>query len=66
MMNGGVLYELQSILGHTKVEMTQRYAHLSRDHMVKAASKVGFSSISRGKLIEMSQDCPSEEIANPI
>jgi integrase len=66
MMNGGNIFELQQILGHSKIEMTMKYAHLSPEHMVKAASKVGFSSISRGKLIEMSQNCPSEEMANSI
>ena len=33
MMNGGNLFDLQKILGHTDVKMTQRYAHLSQAHM---------------------------------
>ncbi|MFY7992701.1 MAG: tyrosine-type recombinase/integrase [Bacteriovoracaceae bacterium] len=33
MMNGGAIYDLQKILGHTDIKMTQRYAHLSPDHL---------------------------------
>ncbi|OUR96138.1 hypothetical protein A9Q84_07190 [Halobacteriovorax marinus] len=38
MMNGGNIFELQKILGHSKVEMTMRYAHFSPEHL-QAASK---------------------------
>lgn len=43
-MNGGTIFELQNILGHSETSMTMRYAHLSESHMVKAASTVGFSA----------------------
>lgn len=33
MMNGGNLFELQKILGHTKIDMTMRYAHFSPSHL---------------------------------
>lgn len=32
-MNGGNIFELQKILGHTKIEMTMRYSHCSQDHL---------------------------------
>jgi integrase len=32
-MDGGSIYDLQKILGHTCITMTQRYAHLSLDHL---------------------------------
>lgn len=32
MMNGGGLFRLQKYLGHSTSALTQRYAHLSRDH----------------------------------
>lgn len=42
MMNGGNIYDLQKILGHTSLEMTQRYAHLAPEHLVQAANVVSF------------------------
>lgn len=42
MMNGGNIYDLQKILGHTSLEMTQRYAHLAPEHLVLAANIVRF------------------------
>ena len=44
MMNGGNIYDLQKILGHTSLDMTQRYAHLSPAHLVQAANVVSFGS----------------------
>ncbi|WP_417584868.1 tyrosine-type recombinase/integrase [Nitrincola sp.] len=36
MMNGGNILTLQKILGHSSVNMTMRYAHLSPDHLQDA------------------------------
>ena len=44
MMNGGNLYDLQKILGHTQIEMTMRYAHLSPDHLASAINIVSFGN----------------------
>ena len=38
MMNGGNLFDLQKILGHTDMKMTQRYAHFSPEHLQSAVS----------------------------
>jgi integrase len=35
MMNGGDLYELAKILGHSNIRMTERYAKLSKRHIAK-------------------------------
>lgn len=44
MMNGGNIYDLQKILGHTKVDMTMKYAHLSPHHLRKVVETVRFSA----------------------
>jgi len=44
MMNGGNLYDLQKILGHSNIEMTMRYAHLTPDHLVEAINIVNFGA----------------------
>ena len=38
MMNGGDLYELAKILGHSNIKMTERYAKLARHHIAKTGS----------------------------
>jgi integrase len=38
MMNGGDLYELARILGHSNIKMTERYAKLARKHIAKTGS----------------------------
>lgn len=43
MMNGGNLYDLQKILGHTQFEMTQIYAHLSPDHLADKTEIISFN-----------------------
>lgn len=35
MMNGGDLYELAKIMGHSNIKMTERYAKLGRDHIAR-------------------------------
>ena len=38
MMNGGDLYELAKILGHSNIKMTERYAKLGRKHLAKTGN----------------------------
>ncbi len=38
MMNGGDLYELAKILGHSNIKMTERYATLAKSHIVSTGS----------------------------
>jgi integrase len=38
MMNGGDLYELAKILGHSNIKMTERYAKLGREHISKTGT----------------------------
>jgi integrase len=38
MMNGGDLYELAKILGHSNIKMTERYAKLAKHHIAKTGN----------------------------
>jgi integrase len=38
MMNGGDLYELAKILGHSNIKMTERYAKLGKKHIARTSS----------------------------
>ena len=38
MMNGGDLYELAKILGHSTIAMTQRYAKLGKAHIARTSN----------------------------
>jgi integrase len=38
MMNGGDLYELAKILGHSNIKMTERYAKLGKKHIARTGS----------------------------
>ena len=53
MMNGGNLYDLQKILGHSKIEMTLRYAHLAPDHLVEAINVVNFSTSDNVEMLPL-------------
>ena len=41
-MGGGDLFVLQKLLGHSSITMTERYAHLSPDHLALSASIVDY------------------------
>lgn len=49
MMNGGNIYELKDILGHTSIDMTQIYAHLSPAHLSTTTKVVSFGEIGDKK-----------------
>jgi integrase len=38
MMNGGDLYDLAKILGHSNLKMTERYAKLAKSHIAQTGS----------------------------
>ena len=38
MMNGGDLYELAKILGHSNIKMTERYAKLAKHHLARTSN----------------------------
>jgi integrase len=58
MMGGGNLYDLQKILGHTKIEMTMRYAHLSADHLATAINVISFSGTTDNNISKLEVNRP--------
>lgn len=42
MMKGGSIYTLQKLLGHSSIQMTEIYAHLSKDHLRDAIEVMSF------------------------
>lgn len=51
MMNGGNLYDLQKISGHTKSDTTNIYAHLSPNHLKSAVRVVNFACDERVNVV---------------
>lgn len=42
LMGGGNIYDLQKILGHSTIQVTERYAHLTQDHLAGKTEVLGF------------------------
>jgi len=53
MMSSGNVFDLQKLLGHTKIEMTMVYAHLSPNHL---QGSLRFMSSGYDQLIEGNND----------
>lgn len=45
-MNGGNVFDLQKILGHTDIKMTMRYAHYSTEHLQNAMNNFELGMVS--------------------
>lgn len=43
-MAGGEIYKLQRLLGHSSIQMTERYSHLSPDHLADATEILDFGT----------------------
>ena len=43
-MNGVSLFEVSKLLRHSRIEMTERYAHLAPDYLHGAVASLGFSA----------------------
>jgi integrase len=62
MMNGGDLYELAKILGHSNIKMTERYAKLARQHI----ARTGSTAREIWKLMEQHPTCEQNELRTPM
>ncbi len=58
MMNGGDLYELAKILGHSNIKMTERHAKLARKHIARTGSTARemWKLLEQPKLLPMTCD----------
>jgi site-specific recombinase XerD len=43
-MDGVPLYEVSKLLRHASIKMTERYAHLTPDHLHQVVANRGFSA----------------------
>jgi integrase len=56
MMNGGNLYELAKLLGHSNIKMTERYAKLGRAHIAKTGITAGVIWSMMNKVSEQEEE----------
>ncbi len=62
MMNGGNLWDLKTILGHSTIDLTERYSHFAPKHLKDKAEKVSFVAREKtlGKVVNF-----SDALSNP-
>ncbi len=67
MMNGGDLYELAKILGHSNIKMTERYAKLARQHIARTGSTARemWKLLEQPKLLEQGT-CDTANILSDV
>jgi integrase len=62
MMNGGNIYELQILLGHSNIKTTERYAHLSHTHLQRRGTLVNWDFSSTSTISQLSEEKGGDEI----
>lgn len=53
MMNGGNIYDLMILMGHSDIQTTMRYAHLSSAHLANKSELVRFDMPKLAEVIEL-------------
>ena len=68
MMNGGDLYELAKILGHSNIKMTERYAKLAKKHIARTGSTARemWKLLEQPKLLEAVVICEMANILSDV
>ena len=64
-MNGGKLYDLKKILGHSDMKTTERYAHLSDDHLASVRNIIQININRPADVINISTNL-TQKISRPI
>ena len=74
-MNGVDLNTVKEILGHTTINMTMRYSHLSQDHKLRAVETLGRAVVTiqtpeqkeeKDKILYLSQVVGNKEVNNSV
>ena len=58
-MRGGSIYKLQRLLGHTSIQMTERYSHLSPDHLADSTELLDFGTRTVANVVPLRGEPPS-------
>ncbi len=68
MMNGGDLYELAKILGHSNIKMTERYAKLARQHIARTGSTARkmWKLLDQPRVLEATMTCDTANILSDV
>jgi hypothetical protein len=68
MMDGGDLYELAKILGHSNIKMTERYAKLAWQHIARTGSTARemWKLLEQPKLLEAATTCDTANILSDV
>lgn len=61
MMSGGNLYDLKKVLGHVDVKTTERYAHLSSDHLAGVRDIIKPNIGSKAEIINLGVSYPPQK-----
>jgi hypothetical protein len=59
MMNSGNIYDLKTLMGHSDINTTMRYAHLAPNHLTSKSVLVSFKVPSFGDVIALRKNPPN-------
>lgn len=65
MMSGGNLYDLKKVLGHVDVKTTERYAHLSNDHLAGVRDIIKPNIGTKAEIISVNSFSKNLGVSNP-
>ena len=58
MMSGGSLWDLKTILGHSTIDLTERYSHFSPTHLRQQAEQVSFGVLRSADVVAIHKKNP--------